>query len=98
MTETGTGLPVPELRRLRYFHGQLLGARDFQREQAYLREKIALQLRYLLGYGVVCGLEVAPDDEKHPDPAQQPAAGSDQAPPRRARVELSPGLGVDACG
>ncbi|MBO0870676.1 MAG: hypothetical protein J2P15_19135, partial [Micromonosporaceae bacterium] len=39
-----------------------------------------------------------PDDEKHPDPAQQPAAGSDQAPPRRARVELSPGLGVDACG
>jgi hypothetical protein len=106
MTETGTGFAVPELRRLRYFHGQLLSARDFQREQAYLREKIALQLRYLLGYGVVCGLLVTPEDGKHPETQPQPvpsdqqpeAGGGGHVPPRRANVLLTPGLGVDACG
>src|SRR3954449_3521029 len=47
-------------RRLRYFHGRLLTARDFQREQEYFREKLKLRMRCLLGYGVVCGLFVNP--------------------------------------
>ncbi|WP_221352073.1 hypothetical protein [Streptomyces beigongshangae] len=71
MTETGTrgpeGFDAPPLRRLRYFHGQMLGARDFQREQEYHREKLKLRMRYLLGYGVVCGLLVEPAGHDHDD-------------------------------
>ncbi|MGE0853110.1 MAG: hypothetical protein AB7O44_26450 [Hyphomicrobiaceae bacterium] len=48
----------PELVRVNYFHGQMLGARDFRAEQAYHRAKHQLVNRCLLGYGVVCGLEV----------------------------------------
>jgi hypothetical protein len=110
MTETRTGIDVPELRRLRYFHGQLLGARDLQREQEYFREKLKLRMRCLLGYGVVCGLLVEPAggdaDADTPPPDDQ--APDDQAPDdqaqagttrhRRAKVRLTPGLGVDACG
>src|SRR6478735_4226312 len=54
------GVPVPELQRLTYFYGQLLGPRDLQGEQAYLREKHRLANRFLHGWGVVCGLEVEP--------------------------------------
>jgi hypothetical protein len=56
---------VPELQRLTYFYGQLLGPKDLQGEQAYLREKHRLANRLLHGWGVVCGLEVepAPEDE-----------------------------------
>ncbi len=53
-------VPVPELQRLTYFYGQLLGPRDLQGEQAYLREKHRLANRFLHGWGVVCGLEVEP--------------------------------------
>ncbi|WP_262697550.1 MULTISPECIES: hypothetical protein [Streptomyces] len=82
MTETGpsrTGeFHAPPLRRLRYFHGQMLGARDFQREQEYHREKLRLRMRCLLGYGVVCGLHVEPvprdeDDCPPDDPAEESA-------------------------
>jgi hypothetical protein len=61
-TTTGTrsGFDVPPLRRLRYFHGQMLSARDFQREQEYLREQLKLRMRSVLGYGVVTGLLVEP--------------------------------------
>ncbi|MGN9908583.1 hypothetical protein ACTMTJ_13655 [Phytohabitans sp. LJ34] len=93
MTETRTGFDVPELRRLRYFHGRLLGARDLQREQEYFRDKLKLRMRYLLGYGVVCGLFV------------EPVAGSKEADAsaaktteRVAKVRITPGLGVDAYG
>jgi hypothetical protein len=92
----GTDFTVPELRRLRYFHGQLLGARDFQREQSYLREKIALPVRYLLGYGVVCGLHVHGAEHRHDEAA--PAHDEGGGGPRRARVRLTSGLGIDACG
>lgn len=67
MTETQTettGFDAPPLRRLRYFHGQMLSARDFQREQEYFREKLKLRMRCLLGYGVVCGLHVIPAGAK----------------------------------
>ena len=67
---------VPEFERLNYFYGQMLGAHDFQVEQAYFREKLKLHNRCLHGYGVVCGLEVEalpverPCEEKVPDPEQ----------------------------
>ncbi|CAL9614269.1 hypothetical protein [Streptomyces sp. enrichment culture] len=69
MTETGTPMTAQSdeqpPRRLRYFHGQMLAARDFQREQDYHREKAKRHVRRLLGYGVVCGLfvEPVPDDD-----------------------------------
>ncbi|GLY05338.1 hypothetical protein [Actinoplanes sp. NBRC 101535] len=110
MTETETGFAVRALRRLRYFHGQLLGARDLQREQAYLREKIALPVRYLLGYGVVCGLLVEGVGDHHDsaaDTTDESAAKTDESAAdttdgkdrrRRARVRITPGLGVDDRG
>ncbi|MFE7132057.1 hypothetical protein ACFVIM_14450 [Streptomyces sp. NPDC057638] len=77
-TERTGGFEVPPLRRLRYFHGQMLGARDFQREQDYLREKLKLRLRGLLGYGVVCGLWVAPGPRHDDcDDGADSAAGTD---------------------
>jgi hypothetical protein len=49
---------LPELKRLNYFHGQMLGVNDFRTEQHYFREKIKLHNRCLHGYGTVCGLKV----------------------------------------
>lgn len=49
---------VPQFDRLSYFYGQMLHARDLQREQAYFREKLKLHNRCLHGWGVVCGLRV----------------------------------------
>ena len=49
---------VPELSRLRYFHGQPLSALDLRREQAYHLDKARLHNRLLHGWGFVCGLEV----------------------------------------
>jgi hypothetical protein len=51
---------IPELRRLKYFYGQLLSAEDFRTEQDFFREKLKLHNRCLHGYGVVCGLLVEP--------------------------------------
>ena len=52
---------LPDLQRLNYFYGQMLGAADFQTEQHYFREKMKLHNRCLHGYGVVCGLKVVPE-------------------------------------
>jgi hypothetical protein len=49
---------VPELERLSYFYGQMLGVQDFRTEQSYFREKLRLHNRCLHGYGVVCGLDL----------------------------------------
>jgi hypothetical protein len=51
---------IPEFRRLKYFFGQMLSARDFQTEQEFFREKLKLHNRCLHGHGVVCGLRVEP--------------------------------------
>jgi hypothetical protein len=71
-----------ELKRVRYFAGQLLGAADFEAEQDYLRERMRLNNRCLHGWGVACGLEVAPP-------------GADDPP---LRVSVSPGLALDEQG
>jgi hypothetical protein len=61
---------VPELRRLRYFYGQMLDSQDFRDEQDYFREKLKLAHRCLHGYGVLCGLRVVPEPREEPcDPA-----------------------------
>jgi hypothetical protein len=93
--DTATEFDVPPFRRLRYFHGQMLTARDFQREQAYFREKLKLRMRCLLGYGVVCGLRVEPaaHDDKE-EGSGEPAA--ERTP--KAKVRITAGLGVDCDG
>jgi hypothetical protein len=86
-----TGLSkLPDFLRLSYFHGQMLDACDFQREQSYFVEKLRLRNRCLHGYGVACGLQVSPvpsDDEC--------ATGPD---PHQPRVMLHPGVAVDCIG
>jgi len=49
---------MPDFKRLRYFHGQMLVANDLQTEQDYFREKLKMHNRCLHGYGTVCGLKV----------------------------------------
>jgi hypothetical protein len=56
--EGGGCADVPDFSRLRYFHGQPLGALELRREQAYHLEKARLQNRLLHGWGVICGLDV----------------------------------------
>jgi hypothetical protein len=77
---SGTG----QLERVNYFQGQYLSASDFQAEQDYHREKRRLHNRFVLGTGVVSGLEISLD------PA---SAGSN-----RPTITVSPGFAVDARG
>jgi hypothetical protein len=49
----------PGRKRVRYFTGQLMSAEDFQTEQQYFRDKLRRHNRFLHGYGVVTGFEVA---------------------------------------
>lgn len=57
------GAEIAALKRVHYFEGQLLSARDLQAEQDYLREKRRLHARRLHGTGIVDGLELAVDGE-----------------------------------
>ena len=57
---------MPELERLSYFYGQMLGVQDFRSEQNYFREKLKLHNRCLHGYGIVCGLQVCPVPVEEP--------------------------------
>lgn len=81
--QNGDCAVLPELKRLNYFYGQMLGARDFQAEQDYVRDKLRLHNRCLHGHGVVCGLPVTPEPMEKP--CETPG-GSEQA---RIRAELS---------
>jgi hypothetical protein len=80
---------VPELKRLQYFFGQVLGPQDFRDEQAYFREKQKLHNRCLHGFGTVCGLEVVP--VPLPDPC-------DPSPKQPTRVRIRCGLALDCAG
>jgi hypothetical protein len=51
-------LKQPE--RNRFFHGKMMGVADFERETGYHNAKRYLINRLVLGYGVVCGLDVKP--------------------------------------
>src|SRR6516162_5547122 len=50
------GLQTPV--RNRYFYGQLLGVHNFELETEYFIRQRSLLNRLILGYGVVCGLNV----------------------------------------
>jgi len=49
---------IPHFERNSYFHGKMLSARDLAAEQRYFNEKRWLINRTILGWGIVCGLEV----------------------------------------
>lgn len=49
---------IPHFERNNYFYGKLLTERDFVDEQCYFNEKRWLINRMILGWGVVCGLDV----------------------------------------
>jgi hypothetical protein len=83
---------IPELERLCYFLGQLLGPADFRAEQAYVANKLALLTRYGLGYGVACGLEVTATVADPEDCADS----TDER--RRVVVCVEPGVAVDCRG
>jgi hypothetical protein len=79
----------PELTRLKYFYGQLLGVHDFQTEQHYFRDKLKLHNRCLHGYGTVCGLEVVPEPtEPECEPHDQRETSELQAELARLEQEI----------
>lgn len=82
---------LPELERLIYCYGQMLGAKDFIDEQQYFRNKIALHNRCLHGHGVVCGLIV---DEYAPQPPYR--VNQYKRPP--LHMHISCGFALDALG
>ena len=49
---------IPYFERNNYFYGKLMTVRDFFDEQCYFNEKRWLINRTILGWGVVCGLDV----------------------------------------
>ncbi|MEO7116544.1 MAG: hypothetical protein ABIZ18_11870 [Caldimonas sp.] len=64
LADAGTGASddcVSGLERVSYFFGQILGADDFETEQAYLRGRLGRRNRLLHGTGIVAGLDVAID-------------------------------------
>jgi len=51
------------LERVRYFPRQLLTADDMRAEQEHARQRQRRFNRFVIGWGVVCGLEVKPDPD-----------------------------------
>ncbi|MBG0562864.1 hypothetical protein [Actinoplanes aureus] len=111
MTETAFDAPA---RRLRYFHGRLLNAPDLREDQEQQQARIRRQLRCLLGYGVAHGLHVrgepeyntSSEDVAEETPEEVPEESSEEEAedagelhgPPRAKVWITPGLGIDALG
>ncbi len=69
--------------RLRYTYGQRLTAVDLADEQAYHRGKHRFVNRYVLGYGVLCGLR---------------ATRGDGPPDLTPTLRVSKGAALDPCG
>ncbi len=84
--DTAHELPCREishLTRVRYFHGRLLSAADFELEQDYVRSKQRRHNRLLHGTGIVSGLRVTVE------------SGHGEDGPR---VAVSPGLAIGPDG
>ena len=55
---------TPDFERNNYFYGKQFTVRDLLQEQSYFNEKRRLVNRMVLGWGVVCGLDVDWEPEK----------------------------------
>jgi hypothetical protein len=73
-----------EVKRPRFFTGQLLTAADLQAEQDYVLNKLRLHNRCLFGSGIVTGLNVTLDSRS--TTLDEPV------------VTVSPGCAIDPCG
>ena len=69
-------------KRNNFFAGRLLTAEDFQAEQKYFRDKHQLHNRFLVGFGVVTGLEVSIDRTGKSEPV----------------IKVAPGFAIDCLG
>jgi hypothetical protein len=58
----GVGELIPPERN-HFFYGKLMDAGQFQKDQSYFNHKRALINRFVLGSGVVCGLNLVEDTE-----------------------------------
>jgi hypothetical protein len=54
-------MSIAALERNRYFFGKMMDVAQFEKEQEYFRNHLALLSRLVIGTGVVCGLEVTAD-------------------------------------
>jgi hypothetical protein len=88
--EAGGCGAVADFTRLRYFHGQPLGALDLRREQAYHLNKDRFRNRLLHGWGIVCGLDVTTT-------GKQPCRPED-VDPALTEVIVLPGGALDCDG
>jgi hypothetical protein len=79
-----------DLSRLRYFHGQPLGAYDLRKEQGYHLKKDRLRNRLLHGWGIVCGLDVQVADKT--------SSGPKHKDPTSAVIIVLPGAALDCPG
>jgi hypothetical protein len=61
-TPNGEGKLVPPERN-HFFYGKLMDAGEFQKDQSYFNHKRSLVNRFVLGSGVVCGLNVTHDGD-----------------------------------
>lgn len=80
---------IPYFERNNYYYGKLMTVRDFFSEQCYFNEKRWLINRMILGWGVVCGLDVK---RKPIDPSDLSKGYDDK------KVVVTPGLAIDCCG
>lgn len=80
---------IPYFERNNYFYGKLMTVRDFSAEQCYFNEKRWLVNRMVIGWGVVCGLDVK---QKPIDP-NDPSKGYDGK-----KAVVTSGLAIDCCG
>ena len=84
---------IPDLERVCYYFGQLLGPDEFRDEHAYFANKLALVVSRLIGHGVVCGLDVHVVQRP-----EEPCPTAGKAPTPCWDVVISPGLAVDCNG
>ena len=73
---SGCRLEAPE--RNRYFHGQMLGVRQFQLETDYHDRKRRLINRLVIGCGVVCGLAVRTGEDEEAAIIVEPGVAIDR--------------------
>ena len=78
----GNGCSLDYFEKNAYFHGKLMTARDMLAEQVMHEGKLYTVNRFMLGDGLVCGLET----------------GNLRMENGKLLVDIKPGMGIDCCG
>ena len=72
-------MSIVALERNRFFFGKMMDVAQFEKEQAYFRNQIALLTRLAIGTGVVSGLEVTADATTRGNVSIAPGVAIDSA-------------------